>query len=379
MVVVPFFNRQCVLEVHNGGNRKGTVYYGNSNVRHENGFVDARIEFVVSKTDKSDESLPFAEIKIYNLQNYTDKNDIKNQAIQEKAFVRLFAGYQQDFLNENMIPIFDGEIATVIDIPSYPSPFKILRCYGNTGINTRRIPSIALKGAVTTKVILASLSSKLSNLGIKINLDSLKNIYPDYSNKVISNRGYAPNSAMSVGNYLTQLMAAISSDGAKYKWFYDDIEKQIFFVEVFGAKVNYVYSNSFRFTLKKGVNSKLVDSSSVERLNRELYYQKVLERKQPEEELEYDPDFDQTGGSTPIKSSQLEPPVNHETTKKESVVFMTPIIQSLGVNTRFKFEGYNNLPTLPNKPNKVMWIGDTHSTDDKWRMEYTFTYERRIK
>lgn len=379
MVVVPFFNRQCVLEVHNGGNRKGTVYYGNSNVRHENGFVDARIEFIVSKTDKSDESLPFAEIKIYNLQNYTDKNDIKNQAIQEKAFVRLFAGYQQDFLNENMIPIFDGEIATVIDIPSYPSPFKILRCYGNTGINTRRIPSIALKGAVTTKVILASLSSKLSNLGIKINLDSLKNIYPDYSNKVISNRGYVPNSAMSVGNYLTQLMAAISSDGAKYKWFYDDIEKQIFFVEVFGAKVNYVDSNSFRFTLKKGVNSKLVDSSSVERLNRELYYQKVLEHKQPEEELEYDPDFDQTGGSTPIKSSQLEPPVNHETTKKESVVFMTPIIQSLGVNTRFKFEGYNNLPTLPNKPNKVMWIGDTHSTDDKWRMEYTFTYERRIK
>lgn len=379
MVVVPFFNRQCVLEVHNGGNRKGTVYYGNSNVRHENGFVDARIEFVVSKTDKSDESLPFAEIKIYNLQNYTDKNDIKNQAIQEKAFVRLFAGYQQDFLNENMIPIFDGEIATVIDIPSYPSPFKILRCYGNTGINTRRIPSIALKGAVTTKVILASLSSKLSNLGIKINLDSLKNIYPDYSNKVISNRGYVPNSAMSVGNYLTQLMAAISSDGAKYKWFYDDIEKQIFFVEVFGAKVNYVDSNSFRFTLKKGVNSKLVDSSSVERLNRELYYQKVLERKQPEEELEYDPDFDQTGGSTPIKSSQLERPVPHETTKKESVVFMTPIIQSLGVNTRFKFEGYNNLPTLPNKPNKVMWLGDTHSTDDKWRMEYTFTYERRIK
>lgn len=360
MTSVPYFNRYCILEVYNEQAGKAIVYRGNASEKSaDNGFVNTRIDFLVQKT-KEKNNLPSAEIKIYNVSNYSNEDSAKNQVLQENAFVRLFVGYSYDFENNTeMQPVFEGEILTIQDASSPPDTYKILRCYGGLQLRAKRLPSISLKGQVSVANILSTINGRLQDIGFQIDIDSLKKVYPN-SNNIISNRGYMTNGTSNISNFLDQLTSSISSFDTKITWVADDLTKKVYFYNL----ILYKEQNNQNAVVEliRGVNAKLVDNSSVERNNRELYYQKVA-----------------NAGKKLSALQKKQARIGRSTTGyKNSVIITSPIFQGITLNTNFKLTGFGELPKNLSL-STLRWIGDTHDTGGKWGIEYVFTYERRSK
>ena len=359
MKKIPFFNRECIVEVYNENNKKGCTYYGRSHTRNtENDFIGARIEFLVQKTLEKN-NLPTAVIKIYGVKNVNNKEELKTQALQKNAFIRLFAGYSADFDNDNWTPIFEGNIITATPIHQPPENYIMLYCVACSSVRAKRLPSVSLQGKITMENILSSMNGKIQDIGYAIDTLSLKNIYDGYSTNIISNRGFSTNGTTNISGFLDNITSSISTTDNKFTWFVDDISKKIKFSNLILYNKNNSKKNT-QFTLIRGVNAKLVDNSSVERNNRELYYKSAIQNngKLAATQKKQGQIGRQTGGY------------------KDSIIISSPIVQGLNLSTKYNFKNFDNLP--PNiSINTMRWIGDTHSQGDNWKIEYIFSYERR--
>lgn len=349
------FGRYCVLEVYNEKKNEVSTYKGYANKTSLNDFYGARIKFLVQKT-KEKNNLPYAQIKIYNTANLDDDSSTSSKMLKKNNFVRLFACYSDVEFN-NLKPFFEGEIITVKNVYDSPDNYVILECYGGLQTRAKRLPSVSLQGQVSVDKLLSTLQGKIDDIGFSLNKQSLSKIDPNLSTKILSSRGFSVNATDNVSGFLDKFTSSISSFDKKITWYFDDIQKQIMFANLKNEKPPLATTGIL--VLERGVNSKLIDNSSIERMNKELYYQKATNTQKT---------------LTPEQKRQAK--LGRSTIGyKNSVVIASPIIPNVNLNTKWKLKGYKEVPSNISL-NTLRWEGDTHGTGDDWRLEYIFTYER---
>lgn len=349
------FGRYCVLEVYNESTNQLSTYRGYANKTDDN-FDGTRIKFNVQKT-KEKNNLPYANIKIYNTADLKNKSTTSSKMLKKNNFVRLYACYSDVEFSNNLKPIFEGEIIVVRNVYDNPDNYVVLECYGGLQTRAKRLPSVSLKGQVSVDKLLSTLQGKIDNIGFSLNKNSLAKIDSSIMNNVISNRGFSLNATENVSGFLDNFTSSISTKDKKISWYFDDLQKQIMFANLKDTKEPLATSGIL--ILERGVNSKLIDNSSIERMNKELYYQKATNTQKT---------------LTPQQKKQAS--LGRSTVGyKNSVIIQSPIIPNVNLNTKWKIKGFDEVPKGISL-NTLRWQGDTHGLKDDWKIEYIFTYER---